>query len=988
MGAKTELFPTFAELCAMAREVEKKAVSVPPRPIDGKLVLDENFGIFPREFDEYTYSFLLFEAQKIERWLSTEAIISSSRQEAPEEEPGLSPKKSVEAELRKFVSAQEQALPEREESAILPPNARKIPGGQGEEASAVPQGIPLAKEEAAAAPREGKDAGLPAPEEVAAPPAARPRVLPQKTPAWQGTPPIAPTIPAATPAPRQQEAMPSAGGEGQAAPASEAGKKPPAGISSYSKLSPRLQALIEQKLRREEAKANRTREDQGIFKTPPVPPQEEEEPEAPAPPPVPEEEDGGKEMPGVPLARGEGEPRRAMKKGKLLLRKPAEIEAEVPPLPVEEEPPAPVQRKSAPRLPVLEDEMEAPAEEGGEEAEGEKEEPAEGEGHLESPLPDEEEKQAPAPVSEEKEPIAREDAPQGPLLIKPLFPDAAPPGAPRARPASLQAEDSDRMRRIQRIISELSPDRARAQATQESASFEKAEEPEDEEPAPKEEAAPARAKAMGKKAKAAGAALMKKAAKAAKKKGKALQKEAPEQQSRALPPATPALLPLQPPAARPMSLLRRPPAEKGAASQPRNIVPEEKGEEPALAIRKMAPRMPIQGKDEEGPARAPRKLAPRIPVREDAAEDDEGQMPSQAPKKLALRLPAREEETEDDEAQAPATAPRKPAPGIPVREEEEVPAQPPGRLVPRIPAREEAPRKLAPRIPVREEEEENEEPALPSRRLVPRIPAREEEEDGQEEPPAQAPSMKRRIFPGMGRAIPPAPQTYVPPARSARQLQAAREGEEEAAPEQEMPGLEGPEAREPEEEAAAPAQGQRKMPMGFAPLRPKKLVSDEEGPSEKTPEQVAQDQKMARMAEQLARLEAGKVKEVAGTAALPEEEEDVPLPPESEAAPKPPDYGQAKESLRRSLEHVETARKVKQGEESMVEQYAKDHLVWLYEIYKMGGMGREDFLAKAAEKYSEAQGEGKPAAAQPAEDAPPNPALANLTKVIEKKDKK
>ena len=50
MGAKTDIFPTFSELCAIAREVEKKPLSVPARPIDGKLTLDENFGIFPREF--------------------------------------------------------------------------------------------------------------------------------------------------------------------------------------------------------------------------------------------------------------------------------------------------------------------------------------------------------------------------------------------------------------------------------------------------------------------------------------------------------------------------------------------------------------------------------------------------------------------------------------------------------------------------------------------------------------------------------------------------------------------------------------------------------------------------------------------------------------------------------------------------------------------------------------------------------------------------
>jgi len=231
----------------------------------------------------------------------------------------------------------------------------------------------------------------------------------------------------------------------------------------------------------------------------------------------------------------------------------------------------------------------------------------------------------------------------------------------------------------------------------------------------------------------------------------------------------------------------------------------------------------------------------------------------------------------------------------------------------------------------------------------------------------------------MGRTIPSAPQTYVPPARERKQI--ALPSEEEGQRAEEAAGQEAQE--EPEEEQA-------EISPRVAPLKPRKIASDEAPPedSEKTPEQIQQEQKMAKMAEQLAKLEAGKTKEVAGTAALPSEEEDIPLPDEGEGVPKPEEYEQAKESLRKALEHEETARKVKQEDEALIEQYAKDHLVWLYEIYKMGGMGREDFLQKASEKYSEAQSAGAAPAAGDGKGAPANPALAALGKEIEKKDKK
>ena len=117
MGEKTEVFPTFAELCTAAREVEKKPLALPPKPIDGKLVLDENSGIFPREFEDYTYSYLLFEAQKVERRIyASEVSASAPRRDTTS---ALTPEQQMQQDLHKFVSAQEQSSLDKEESNLV-----------------------------------------------------------------------------------------------------------------------------------------------------------------------------------------------------------------------------------------------------------------------------------------------------------------------------------------------------------------------------------------------------------------------------------------------------------------------------------------------------------------------------------------------------------------------------------------------------------------------------------------------------------------------------------------------------------------------------------------------------------------------------------------------------------------------------------------------------------------------------------------------------
>ena len=527
-------------------------------------------------------------------------------------------------------------------------------------------------------------------------------------------------------------------------------------------------------------------------------------------------------------------------------------------------------------------------------------------------------------------------------MIKPMFPDAPSSGAPIERQGISQAEDSDRMRRIQRIIEELSPGKMRAQPKQDDISFEsqadskQAEPPasaeskdeiEPEQAAPVQPAQAQRKADTGKKSKAPAASLKKAAIAQSKKTAAAEEKAAPVKK-----------------------LPRKPEQEE---------LPAEAAEELPNAKKIVPKSIAREEPEEETQTPVPAKLKPRMIAREEPEEETQTPVPA----KLKPRMVAREEQDEELPAAA-APAPAKLKPRMVAREEPEEETQTP------------VPAKLKPRMIAREEQDEElpaaaaPAPAKQFRKLVPRLPpsGNEEEEEPQ---PAMVSSMKRRILPGMGRTSPATQQTYVPPARERRQI---------ALPPDETGEREMQDA--PSEQAEAEA-----APSRIAPLKPRKLASDEAiSAVEKTPEQLLQDQKMAKMAEQLARLEAGRIKEVAGTAAMPAEEEDVPLPGNDDEVPKPEEYGQAKESLRKVLEHEETARKVKQEDEAMVEQYAKDHMVWLYEIYKMGGMGWDDFLQKASEKYSAAQGAAPSGGAD--KDAPTNPALAALSKEIEKKDKK
>ena len=131
-----------------------------------------------------------------------------------------------------------------------------------------------------------------------------------------------------------------------------------------------------------------------------------------------------------------------------------------------------------------------------------------------------------------------------------------------------------------------------------------------------------------------------------------------------------------------------------------------------------------------------------------------------------------------------------------------------------------------------------------------------------------------------------------------------------------------------------------------------------------------------------------KTKEIAGKAELPEQKDDeleVPVPPPEDSEPAPQEYEEAKEGFKAKMQNEGIRAKTMEDAEAMIEAYAKENLVWLYEIYSMGGMPRADFLQRAREKMEEAG--LAPAQPEPSE-APPNPALANLGKEIDKRYKK
>jgi hypothetical protein len=271
------------------------------------------------------------------------------------------------------------------------------------------------------------------------------------------------------------------------------------------------------------------------------------------------------------------------------------------------------------------------------------------------------------------------------------------------------------------------------------------------------------------------------------------------------------------------------------------------------------------------------------------------------------------------------------------------------------------------------------------RKTIPGIPARTSPVQAQPQQPRTTP--QGRILPG--RVTPRiAPATYVPPARqqprqegkvpmrqpiakAAEDLPPQEEGE--VGQRQNKMARQMGELISGREQEAQPEGERMQRPAGQAPQQGGQPGPEKQG----TPVQT----EGPAPAPAQTRAEALKTKEVAGTAKMPEKEEEFPLPPPpppEDDVPKPEDYEEAKEGLKRKMTEEEIAANARKGEDEYLEQYAKQNLVWLYEIYKMGGIAREDFLQKVRERIAEEKGAAKE------EPSAQNAALANLGKEIDK----
>jgi hypothetical protein len=217
---------------------------------------------------------------------------------------------------------------------------------------------------------------------------------------------------------------------------------------------------------------------------------------------------------------------------------------------------------------------------------------------------------------------------------------------------------------------------------------------------------------------------------------------------------------------------------------------------------------------------------------------------------------------------------------------------------------------------------------------------------------------------------------------------------------------------QPEEPKEEPVPQQVEIAKQIEKAVPKKAVLDEPVQQEKTAEDAEEEKRRAQNAAKLAQLSQStgtssqqgapakpkppsKTRDIAGEASLPEEEEEPLLapPPPSEQeedipTPQPEQYEAAKEEFKGKMalegKKEEIREYAKAETDEMVEAYAKENLTWLYEIYKMGGMSREDFLQKVRDKIAEDRGGSKPADQPPAAS---NPAFGSVNKELEKRSK-
>ena len=877
-------------MCEQARKMEKKLISIPSSPISGTMAYDGESVIFPKEFEEYTYQYLLSVAQGVEQKVfathfATPPIPGQPSAPMPTSKTAAA-EKAVEAELRAFAEAQQVQAEPAPQSEEGPKHAMPAPTMQKQGfnfLSFFPQkkAVPSAP-----APPAKVASGIPStvPQAQSAMPPAPPAVPPAQS-AAQITPPpipavpkrILPTIPAyqehgeegagidgetrflqeqkGTPSPKAKreglettgETLPhaeKAAPEGEEEPFEQPEKEAPGRKSvgdlksfmASSKISPRLRKIIEEKLRKEEATREKAEGPKQVGIEGPQPQEVE----------APEEEKEGPEG-----ETEEMEGRAAKEKAMPQKAKPAP-KAGRPKAKHGKEEKVPARKKTA-RLQEEEKEM------GGEEEPEEKEEPAPRQSAIQK-----EQGEPQRRMELVEEPIAP-GAPSGGLTIKPIFPGQKQEG----KGISPEDEESEkRLARIESIISDLSPST--------SPGVKKAEG----QVQPAKKPVPAKARAP--------VQVPAKVSTVAKQPAKA-----------AAPARAPAKAPL--PAARQPS---RAPAPTAGTAAKLQYKPQEgtENEKPAVASRPPGAAKPriLPGGIIAGQGAPLRTYVPpaRKPVLPEG-EPETGQLPPR-------RKPVPKAEEED------VLFSRKKASDIEPRLDAEIPEGDTEAEEGEVPS------------------ENKEESSIPGQETAP-------EEQGEAQAAEETPA-------------------------------------EDAAQEGQVPAEEGA-----EEKKEAPKQANI-----VSRLKMTRLASAERMVPQKTPEQLSQEARMARMADQLARIELQKPKEVAGKAQMPEEKEEIPTPPVAAKPPeaRPEDYGKAKENFKLKMEEDEISQLSKQREEESLEQYAKENVVWLYEIYKMGGVSREEFLQKMREKLAaeKSGADGKP--------APPNPAFANLGKAMEKKYKK
>ena len=906
---------SFSEICRTARDVEKSLITPKPNQISGELHPPEAGSIFPKEYDEYTYLLLLSEAHKVERKLFTSAYQGSLTGTG---QPGAAPPKFDERQielasrqLSDYPLSNQPAAKKEEQGAFSRLSNLKNPFGKktagqiappsrtAQIAQAVSQEeeIPsevlmarkerMARQEMEAPPepeKEGEDVAVLSEEkEVPAPLEEEPGEEAFESP-----------IPKKQPASGKEEIL-------EAPPARQQSGAAASQIAASSKISPRLRAIIEEKLKREEEKERQELEAEAA--KPKMAPVEKEETAAAEEPPPNEEAE--EKMP-------------AMSARERLLRKLKSAKArEAPSAPVEKE----------------EDETE----------DGKEESLSEGEFDKGGETgPEEKEKEKPRAVPEGKPPVSSASSPfqaKGGLQIKQIYPEdvgkkeeeekseptadfadkQAPAEKEKEEPQSSEEmvsapddQDSDeRMARIQRIIDELSPEKLKAQVEQpqkQKKAPEPVEKESDDEQEEKIELSVS--KAIPKKGKVPPKAAAKEAAKGAK------GKVAPARQL---------------------------PGKK-------RIIPEE---------------LPVQ-----------KKPAAQLQRKMQAQKDEPGRtVPVQ------MKAPPPPEEGEATQEAAEPTPAAKPSARVQASPRSPIPS-PGARILPQKSSAAFAAQTSGakPRIfPGGVKQSTPKTYIPPARPRAIEKPEETEEEPEEKEIPIPAPAIAQKRQP----MVPPAKITPVAP----------KEEEEEPAEEEQAQGgkADGEKPRQAVPVAAKPIIAKKAGPPQtqeekVLTAKPKKLVLQESVEETPSIEQLKERSHIKELGEKFVRMTSH---DIAGEAKLPSEKEgsdlEVPQPPSDEAPPKPADYAQAKDNLRRKAEQENIAENAKKESEEMLENYAKDNLTWLYEIYKMGGIAREAFLQKVQEKIDEEKGAGE---IEKMETGPDNPALVSLDKQLGEKKKK